>query len=125
MLARLLTSIAAVALIGAALLGLRQQRMERLHAMAQLHVQMDRDRKATWDAQAIIAEGIHPPALHAAVDRAGLTLEPLPTTTPPTEIAAAASMREWPNPETFTHAPGPLSPIRHFPSADSGLASDE
>ena len=106
MLARLLTSIAAVILIGGLLLGLRQQRLQRLHAMAQLHVQMDRDRKATWDAQAAIAEGIHPPALLAAVDRAGLSLEPV-------EVAdlqddETPRLREWPDPATFSHAPSPL-----------------
>ncbi len=72
---RLLATAAAIAVVAAALLALRQQRLRTLHAMAELHVQMDADRKLTWDAQALIAEGTHPVALRAAAQRAGLELQ--------------------------------------------------
>lgn len=100
MLPKLFFTIASIALIAAALLGMHQQRLQTLHAMADLHVQMDTDRKATWDAQAKIAEGTHPVALSAAVQRIGLELEPLPT---PAGDAAPPSL--WPNPTHFAHAP--------------------
>ena len=73
---RLLATAAAIAVVAAALLALRQQRLQTLHAMGELHVQMDRDRKLTWDAQTDIAEGTHPGALHAAVERVNLKLGP-------------------------------------------------
>ena len=67
---KLLSAVAAVALIAAALLSLEQRRLLAAHAMSDLHVQMDADRKATWDARAHIAETADPRALRAAVDRA-------------------------------------------------------
>ena len=100
MLAKVLFSIAGVSLAGAALLGIERQRLLTAHAMSDLHVQMDQDRKATWDAQARIAEASHPVALREAIQRIGLELEPLPTPDeiPPAEVA-------WPVPQQFQHAP--------------------
>lgn len=107
MLPKLFFTIASIALIAASLLGLHQQRLQTLHAMADLHVQMDVDRKSTWDAQAKIAEGTHPIALYDAVHRIGLDLEPLPT---PPKSATPAKL--WPDPTHFTHAP------EHMPRRD-------
>ena len=76
MFSRLLATAAAIAVVAAALLALRQQRLQTLHAMAELHVQMDSNRKLTWDAQTAIAEGTHPAALRAAVARVHLGLGP-------------------------------------------------
>lgn len=104
---KLFFTIASIALIGAALLGQHQHRLQTLHAMADLHVQMDADRKATWDAQAKIAEGTHPLALYEAVHRIGLDLEALPT--PEADDQASPN---WPNPNHFAHAP------EHVPSRD-------
>ena len=73
---RLLATTAAIAVVAAALLALRQQRLQTLHAMGELHVQMDADRKLTWDAQTAIAEGTHPAALREAIARVHLTLSP-------------------------------------------------
>ena len=73
---RLLATTAAIAVVAAALLALRQQRLQTLHAMGELHVQMDADRKLTWDAQTAIAEGTHPAALREAITRVHLTLSP-------------------------------------------------
>jgi len=73
---RLLATTAAIAVVAAALLALRQQRLQTLHAMGELHVQMDADRKLTWDAQTAIAEGTHPAALREAIARVNLTLGP-------------------------------------------------
>ena len=74
----------------------------QMPAMADLHVQMDRDRKTTWDAQAKIAEGTHPVALKAAVQRIGLELEPLPAMEGPIQAT-----NPWPDPDHFSHAPHP------------------
>ncbi len=107
MLPKLFFTIVSIALIAGALLGLHQQRLQTLHAMADLHVQMDTDRKATWDAQAQIAEGTHPVALYAAVQHIGLELEPLPT---PPQDAKATSGKLWPDPTHFAHAPEHMPP---------------
>ncbi|MEM9420354.1 MAG: hypothetical protein AAGA25_15050 [Planctomycetota bacterium] len=107
MLPKLFFSIASIALIAGALLGLHQQRMQTLHAMSDLHVQMDADRKATWDAQSEIAEGSHPVALKEAVQRIGLDLEPLKL---PADDEALPT--PWPDPTHFAHAP------EHAPSRD-------
>ncbi|MEM1107342.1 MAG: hypothetical protein AAGH99_01480 [Planctomycetota bacterium] len=109
MLSKLFFTIVAIAVIAAALLGLHQQRLKTLHAMGDLHVQMDRDRKATWDAQAQIAEGTHPVALNEAVKRIGLDLEPLPTEAAQVDAGTAPL---WPNPQHFAHAP------EHVPARD-------
>lgn len=106
MLLKILLAVLGLALIGAALLSLQQQRLVMAHAMSDLHVQMDRDRKQTWDAQADIAEHAHPVALREAVQRVGLNLVPLPT---PEALPPRPSA--WPDPQRFDHAPGPaMSP---------------
>lgn len=108
MLLKLFFVIAGVAVIAAALLSLEQRQLLTAHAMADLHVQMDRDRKATWDAQAQIAEGTHPMALRAAVQRIGLDLEPLPAADPMNAEAQPAVA--WPSLHQFEHAPSPSMP---------------
>ncbi|MEM8739392.1 MAG: hypothetical protein AAGG38_13095 [Planctomycetota bacterium] len=100
MLPKLFSVIAVIVLIAAALLGMEQHRLRTLHAMADLHVQMDRDRKTTWEAQTHIAEGTHPAALQEAVQRVGLELAPLPATAP-----VSPGGWPWPDPDHFTHAP--------------------
>jgi len=102
MLFKLFFAIASLTVIAAALLGMHHHRLQAMHAMADLHVQMDRDRKATWDAQAKIAEGTHPVALRSAVERIGLELEPLPALDGPAEAELL-----WPSPDRFSHAPHP------------------
>lgn len=74
---KVLFAIAAAALIGAALLSLRHQRLVMMHEMAQMHQQIDQARRETWDYQAKIAEAASPAALREAIERAGLELEPL------------------------------------------------
>lgn len=110
MLVRLLTTIVLLAVLGAVLLALRQHPLQMMHAMADLHVQMDTDRKDTWDAQAHIAEHIHPVALREAVERVGLRLEPLPSDTtaddaPRDQAEDAPSMLP-----TIERAPRPVLP---------------
>lgn len=107
MLPKLFFTIAGITLIACALLGLQQHRLRALHAMSDLHVQMDSDRKATWDAQAKIAEGTHPIALNEAIQRVGLELEALPA---PTQDEATPQL--WPDPTHFAHAP------EHAPTRD-------
>ena len=104
MLLKLMIAVLGLALIGAALLSLQQQRLLMAHAMSDLHVQMDRDRKQTWDAQAAIAERSHPVALRESIRRVGLDLEPLPS---PGTVAERPPA--WPDPTRFEHAPGSWS----------------
>ncbi|MEM7624702.1 MAG: hypothetical protein AAF333_03635 [Planctomycetota bacterium] len=120
MLFKLFFVIAGVAVIAAALLSLEQRRLLTAHAMADLHVQMDSDRKATWDAQAQIAEGTHPVALRAAVERIGLDLEPLPAADPASgELEPAVA---WPGLHDFEHAPPSSRPL--YPPADDPTDAD-
>ncbi|MEM6553496.1 MAG: hypothetical protein AAF750_15375 [Planctomycetota bacterium] len=88
MLGRLLFAIVCCVLVLALLLGLRQQHFTEMHRMADLHTNMDRDRKALWDLQVRIAEAGRPQALEAALERRGIELVPItypqqtPTLTP-------------------------------------------
>ncbi|MEM6393774.1 MAG: hypothetical protein AAF797_13450 [Planctomycetota bacterium] len=77
MLGRLLFAIVCCVFVLALLLGLRQQRLTEMHRMADLHTQMDRDRKALWDLQVRIAEVGRPEALEAALERRGIELVPI------------------------------------------------
>jgi len=74
---KVLFAIAAAALIGAGLLSLRHQRLAMMHEMTELHRQMDRTRRQTWDLQTRIAEASSPATLRRAIERAGLELEPV------------------------------------------------
>jgi hypothetical protein len=107
MLPKFFVAVAGVASIGAGLLSMQQQSLLVSHAMSDLHLQMDGDRKATWDAQAKIAEASHPAALREAVDRVGLDLRPLPSSGE-TDVTSPG----WPDPDRFTHAPPPAGPAR-------------
>lgn len=87
--AKLLVVIVGAAAIGAALLGMRQQRLQIMHQMAQLYRQMDQSRQETWDLQVEIAQRIRPEALRAAAERASLVLEPvMPADPSPPSVAA-------------------------------------
>jgi hypothetical protein len=96
MLPRLLLLLLTLSLIGSAALELRRQRHEQLHAIAELHLDMDRVRKATWDTQYRIVELTSPPRLLAALDRLDIPTRPVPTT------AAAGNSHE---PEAQGHRP--------------------
>lgn len=84
MFAKLLTALVCVVVIGAGVFNLRQQRLELMHEITDLHRQMNRDRQTTWDAQVRIAEHTQPEALEEALQRSGLSMEPavkpIPTT---------------------------------------------
>ena len=75
---KLLTVTAGLVLIGAALLGFRAERRAARHALTELHAEVDRARRQTWDYQLRIAEQTEPAELRRAIERAGLELEPLP-----------------------------------------------
>lgn len=77
MFTRLLLLILAFALIGAVLLDLRQRRIDAMHDMALLHKQMRETREDLWQNQYHIAERVRPDALHDAIERVGLELEPI------------------------------------------------
>lgn len=74
---KLLTTLAFATLVAVALLGLRQQRLEAMHDMAQLQAEMDQARQHTWDLQVRIAGRMEPGTLLEAMDRAELALEPV------------------------------------------------
>ncbi len=79
MLPRLLLLLIGLSIIGSAALELRRQRNEQLHAVAELHLDMDRARKATWDTQYRIVELTSPARLLAALDRLEIPTRPVPT----------------------------------------------
>lgn len=74
---KLLIAVALCVAVAAALLSLRQQRLQTMHEIARLHEQMDAARQRTWDLQVRIAQQLEPGALQAALKRASLELEPL------------------------------------------------
>ncbi len=77
MFAKLLTALVCVVVIGAAVFNLRQQRLELMHEVTDLHRQMNRDRQTTWDTQVRIAEQTQPEVLRDALVRSGLEMEPV------------------------------------------------
>ena len=79
MFAKLLTALVLAVLVGVAIFNLRQQRLELMHEITVLHRQMNRDRQTTWDSQVRIASQTSPQALHEALARTGLTMEPAVT----------------------------------------------
>ena len=79
---KLAIAIIAATAIGAALLGLRQQRVQTVNRMAMLHSQMNKTRQSMWDTQVRIAEFANPTRLREAMTRAGLNVEPLFAPTP-------------------------------------------
>ena len=96
MLGKLLTLIVFIIAIGAALLGMRQYRLNIQGDMTRLHHEMNQSRKELWDMQVRIARQTEPQALRQAVQRAQLELEPItpatqPAATQPDESAAGSS----------------------------------
>jgi len=79
MFAKLLMALVLAVLIGSAVFSMRQQRLELMHEVTALHRQMNRDRQATWDTQVRIAGRTSPKALHDAIARSGLDMEPTAT----------------------------------------------
>lgn len=83
MFVKLLTALVFAVVIGAAVFNLRQQRLELMHEITDLHREMNKDRQATWDTQVRIAERAQPQALREALARAGMEMEPAATQTQP------------------------------------------
>lgn len=79
MFTKLLTALVIAMVIGACIFNLRQQRLELMHEVTDLHRQMNRDRQATWDTQVRIAERTQPEVLRKALVRAGMEMEPAVT----------------------------------------------
>lgn len=77
MFAKLALSLIVATAIGAALLGLRQQRVQTVSQMAALHASMNSTRQSMWDTQVRIAQHANPQQLKDALERAGLQVEPI------------------------------------------------
>ena len=92
---KLLVSLLAAAFIAAMVLEYRQQRLEMMHEMAQLHRQIDTLRQETWDLQVRIAGELEPRRLGQALGRSGLALRPLV----PTNIEPGLLMMPTPQDE--------------------------
>jgi cell division protein FtsL len=76
MFTKLLTALVLAMVIGSAVFNLRQQRLELMNEITGLQGQMNRDRQATWDTQVRISKRTSPEALHEALTRAGMEMEP-------------------------------------------------
>lgn len=74
---RLIFLVVGLSVIGAGLLGLRQEQMNDRHTIAATHAAMREDRDAIKDMQIRIAEQTQPEALRDAIERAELRLEPI------------------------------------------------
>lgn len=102
---KLLVVMVSVVVIGAALLGLRAQRQHLHHQITLLHIEIDRARQRTWDAQVRIAQHAAPDTLGSAMERAGLELEP---------AAPIAPAQALPRDQQFVDATRRASPHRHW-----------
>jgi len=74
---KLATVIAALLLIGAGMLGMRQHRLNLMNQMTTLHSELNRDRQSIWTDQARIAEHMDPQQLSEAIEAARLQLKPV------------------------------------------------
>lgn len=83
MLARLLLTLVGLSVIGSAMLELRRQRIEQLHAITELHRQIDADRKATWDLQHRIVQATSPDRLAEALEQTDIQTQPVPSSPKP------------------------------------------
>ena len=86
MLAKLITVVIVATAVAAVLLGLRQQRLQLMHEMAAMHSRINDNRQVMWDLQVRIAERTQPEALHAALARAELEVQPIVPDTPATPL---------------------------------------
>ena len=73
---KLLMALVLAIMIGSAIFSLRQQQLQLMHEITAYQRQMNNDRQATWDAQVRIANQTTPSALHDAIVRAGIQMEP-------------------------------------------------
>lgn len=77
MFGKLLMVLVATAATGAALLGMRSDRLAAEHDIAALHREIDRNRRAVWDAQVRIADATGPKALRETLARSEMEFEPV------------------------------------------------
>lgn len=74
---RYLAVVILLSAVGAGLLGFRQQQLNDKHAMATSHAEMKAAREHIKDLQVRIAKMTRPEALHQAIDRSQLRVEPI------------------------------------------------
>ena len=67
---RLLVLVVTLGLTASAVLEIRHRRLELLHAMAVLHLDMDRHRRAAWELQHRVSRATSPAELTAAIGHA-------------------------------------------------------
>ena len=77
MYARILAIILLSAVLGVAVLGFRQRRLETMYEMTRLHQRVDDMRREMWRLQGRIAEDCQPARLREAIEAIGLELEPM------------------------------------------------
>ena len=79
--------IIATVMIACGLLVIRQQRMQLANDIAQAHRQINHSRQRIWDLQAQVSQKVQPLALHQALERRNIEMEPvlMPTPVHPTE----------------------------------------
>ena len=77
MLPKLLLITACAALIGSGLLGLRRMQLEARHAVGRLHVDIDAQRRTTWDLQARIEQETRPALLNRRLQDVPAHFEPV------------------------------------------------
>lgn len=90
MLMRYLLTVTALAAMGAGMLGLRQQQLAHMHAIAVTHGQMRDHREEIKDYQIRIEEMKQPAQLRDAVRRLDLRLEPVSGPEPGQDSIAGA-----------------------------------
>lgn len=89
---RYLAVVVLLSAVGAGLLGLRQQQLNDRHAIAVSHAEMKAARENIKDLQVRIAKMTRPEALHEAIERVELRVEPI--SKQPTSEPEAADAQE-------------------------------
>lgn len=75
MFGKLLLVLVTMAATGAALLGMRADRLAAEHDIAKLHRAIDENRRAVWDAQVRVADAAGPEALRETLAQTGMEFE--------------------------------------------------
>ena len=93
MFAKLVALTLAIALLGAGMLQLRQNRLELSSRTASIHTQIIRARHDLWQAQTRADEQLNPIALQRRIDDAELAFEPIKPDGPTSSVASGDSQR--------------------------------
>jgi cell division protein FtsL len=94
MFAKLLVIVLAIGLIAAALLMIRQQRLDAVHEMAQIHRRVNEQQTSLWLMRTRIADRCRPDRIREAAQELGVEWRPIPTKPDAAHLSGAELVSE-------------------------------